>query len=240
MDKIQKKSQNEILQEYEKKGYSSEKLQKILEFALIKGSPEEVESSIDVSKLTAWNDLKQLWSSLQNRGTKNIRINFSIVRGLDYYSGMVFEIFDTNSDLGALAGGGRYDSLTKALGRDDIGATGVAGGIERMILVMDDQGITMNAKPHRVSVVYVNDEMQKNAISLASKLRQLNIPVDIDLVGKSLSKQMEAAFNSNYSIIVGPREYAEKAVMLRNMKDGKENKISIKNLLTDPNSILNL
>ena len=52
-----------------------------------------------------------LFDSLNHRGVKNIRINFGIVRGLDYYSGMVFEVFDTSSDLGALAGGGRYDSM---------------------------------------------------------------------------------------------------------------------------------
>ena len=53
---------------------------------------------------------------------------------MDYYSGMVFEVFDKNSKLGALAGGGRYDTLTKAFGRDDIGATGVAGGVEELFL----------------------------------------------------------------------------------------------------------
>ncbi|MCH8834271.1 MAG: ATP phosphoribosyltransferase regulatory subunit, partial [Thaumarchaeota archaeon] len=139
VDKIQKKPKNEIISEYEKKGYSHEKLEKILEFSKIHGTLEEVEQAFDVSQLDAWDELKQLWSALHNRDVHNIRINFGVVRGLDYYSGIVFEVYDTNSKLGALAGGGRYDSLPKALGRDDIGATGVAGGVERMILVMDEQ-----------------------------------------------------------------------------------------------------
>ena len=238
VDKIQKKPKNEIISEYEKKGYSPEKLEKILEFSKIRGTPKEVEQAFDVSQLDAWDELKQLWSALNNRDVHNIRINFGIVRGLDYYSGMVFEVYDTNSKLGALAGGGRYDSLTKALGRDDIGATGVAGGVERMILVMDEQELARIEHVPQVSVVYVNEEMQKVAMNLASKLRQKEIPTDIDVVGKSLSKQMEYAADSTYTIIVGPKEYAEDCVILRNMKDGKENKIPIDNLLASLKSIL--
>lgn len=98
-----------------------------MEFSQIKGTISEVESKFDTSKLQSWDELKQLFDSLENRGIVNTRINFGIVRGLDYYSGIVFEVFDKNSTLGALAGGGRYDSLTKAFGREDIGATGVAG-----------------------------------------------------------------------------------------------------------------
>jgi len=238
VDKIQKKPKNEIISEYEKKGYSPEKLETILEFSKIHGTPEEVEQAFDVSQLDAWDELKQLWSALNNRDVHNIRINFGVVRGLDYYSGMVFEVYHTNSDLGALAGGGRYDSLTKALGRDDIGATGVAGGVERMILVMDEQELARIEHVPQVSVVYVNEEMQKVAMNLASKLRQKEIPTDIDVVGKSLSKQMEYAADSTYTIIVGPKEYAEDCVILRNMKDGKENKIPIDNLLASLKSIL--
>ena len=238
VDKIQKKPKNEIISEYEKKGYSTEKLEKILEFSKIHGTLEEVEQAFDVSQLDAWDELKQLWSALNNRDVHNIRINFGVVRGLDYYSGMVFEVYDTNSKLGALAGGGRYDSLLKALGRDDIGATGVAGGVERMILVMDEQELARIEHVPQVSVVYVNEEMQKVAMNLASKLRQKEIPTDIDVVGKSLSKQMEYASDSTYTIIVGPKEYAEDCVILRNMKDGKENKIPIDNLLASLKSIL--
>ena len=240
VDKIQKKSKEEILKEYGQKGYSAENLEKILQFSEMKGTPEEIEARVDPTQLACWDELKELWASLQNRDVKNIRINFGVVRGLDYYSGLVFEVFDKNSDLGALAGGGRYDSLTKALGREDIGAIGVAGGVERMILVMDEQGIVESKKQPRISVVYVNYEMQKKAMNLASKLRQKHIPVDIDLLGKSLSKQMEAAADSSYSIIVGPKELAQDSVLLRNMKDGIENTVHIKNLLADPKTILNL
>ena len=138
--KIAKKSKDEIIQEFEDR-YSKDNLEKILEFSKIKGSIKEVESLFDVSQLESWDEIKTLFESLENRGVSNVRINFGIVRGLDYYSGIVFEVFDKNSKLGALAGGGRYDTLTKAFKRDDIGATGVAGGVERIILIMEEQNI---------------------------------------------------------------------------------------------------
>ena len=240
VDKISKKSKNEILSEYQKKNYSKEKLEKILEFSKIKGSLQEVEKRFDVSGFESWPDLKNLWDSLQNRDVKNIRINFGIVRGLDYYSGMVFEVFDEKTDLGALAGGGRYDSLAKVFGREDLGATGVAGGVERIILTMEEQGIVKLEPSKVVSVLYVNDEMQKHATGLASKLRQKGIPVEIDLSGRSLKKQMESASESKFAVIVAPKEFSSKSIILRNMEDGKEKHIPVDEFLKNPKSILNL
>ena len=251
VDKVSKKSKNEILSEYQKKGYSKEKLEKILEFSKIKGTFNEIEKELTsqlnmLVNLSFSNEteslvhLKNLWESLENRGVKNKRINFGIVRGLDYYSGMVFEVFDEKSDLGALAGGGRYDSLTKTFGREDFGATGVAGGVERIILTMEKERTTKLRHTKPLSVLYVNEEMQKHATSLASKLRQKGIPVEIDLIGKPLKKQMESASESKFAVIVAPKEFSSKSLILRNMKNGNEKQITVDELLKNPKAILNL
>jgi len=240
VDKTQKKSKDEILQEYKQKGYSPEKLEKILEFSNLKGTPSEIEQSFDTSSLDGWNELCNLYDSLKNRGIDNIRINFGIVRGLDYYSGIVFEAFDTTSDLGALVGGGRYDNLPNAFGRNDLGATGVAGGVERIILRLDEQGISCIPSNDTTSVLYVNDELKSDAINCASKLRKLGVIVNIDLTTKSLKKQMENSSGSKFSIIFAPKEFAEKNVVLRNMIDRTEKQISLDELVTNPKDILNL
>lgn len=240
VDKISKKPKDEILKEFESKGYDKSKLEDVLDFSQIKGTIQDVERAFDTSQLESWDELKSLFSSLGNRGVSNIRINFGIVRGLDYYSGVVFEVFDTTSKLGALAGGGRYDTLTKAFGRDDIGATGVAGGVERIILAMQEQKITPEQGQNRVAVIYVNEEMQKVAFSIASLLRLANIPTDIDLAGRNIKKQMDAASNSRLSIIVGPNEIEQGNVVLHDMKDGREGTISLEKLTEDPNSVLSL
>ena len=240
VDKIQKKSKNEILQEYTKKGYSSEKLEKILEFSKIKGTPSEIQKNFDVSDLDGWDELVTLHDSLKHRGIDNIRINFGIVRGLDYYSGIVFEAYDTTSDLGALVGGGRYDSLPNTFGRNDFGATGVAGGVERIILCLDAQNVSYIPSHDTVSVLYSNEELKLEAIRTASKLRKLGVPTNIDLNGKSLKKQMEMSANSKFSIIFAPKEFSEKQVVLRNMVDRTEKHVSLEELITNSKDILNL
>ena len=239
IDKIQKKSKQEILDEF-KGRYDADKLEKILEFSQIKGNIKEVEEKIDTTQLDSWDYLKQLFDSLENRGVSNVQINFGIVRGIDYYSGTVFEVYDKNSTLGALAGGGRYDSLTKAFGREDIGATGVAGGVERIILTMQEQKIISDTKQPRVSVLYTNEDMQKVAMSIASLLRLANIPTNIDLAGKVLKKQMDHATDSRYCIIVGPKELDDGKVVLRDMKSGEESQVDIEIITDDPGSVLNL
>jgi|TARA_B100000809_G_C15128574_1_gene527354 histidyl-tRNA synthetase len=240
VDKIQKKSKNEILQEYKQKGYSSEKLLRILEFSNLKGTPSEIERNFDTSDLDGWDELFTLYDSLKDRGIDNIRINFGIVRGLDYYSGIVFEAFDTTSDLGALVGGGRYDSLPSAFGRNDLGATGVAGGVERIILRLDAQGISYTMSGDTISVLYVNEELKPHAIQCASKLRKLGISTNIDLSNKPLKKQMEISSDSKFCIIFAPKEFSEKQIVLRNMIDRTEKQISLDDLITNPKDVLNL
>ncbi|VVC06355.1 Histidine--tRNA ligase [uncultured archaeon] len=240
VDKIQKKRKEEIVKEYEAKGYSTSNLDEVLEFSQIKGSPQDIEKKIDTKQLKNWDKILLLFDSLKNRDVENVRVNFGIVRGLDYYSGIIFEAFDNSSDLGALVGGGRYDTLTNVFGRSDFGATGVAGGVERIVHSLEKQNIKIQSNNDRVWIVYVNDDMKKIAINIASTLRLKGIATEIDLLGKPLRKQMEVASNSKYVVIVGPKEYATNSVIIRNMKDGSEKQVKLESLLNDPKSSLQL
>ena len=233
VDKIQKKSKQDIISEYEKKGYSTEKLEKIIAFSEIHGTPEDIIKKIDVSSLDSWDEITRIYDSLKNRSVSNIRINLGIVRGLDYYSGIVFEAFDTTFDIGALVGGGRYDSLPEAFGRTDFGATGVAGGIERIILALENQNSKFKEADKRISVLYVNEQMKNHAIKIASSLRDNEIFVDIDLNDKPLKKQMEQSINSKFAVIVAPNEFANGTIILRNMLDRSEKQIKVEDLLSE-------
>ena len=238
IDKIQKKSEQEIVSEYEKKGYAKEKLEKIIEFSKLKGSPEEISKIFDVTQFENWSELIILFESLKNRNVNNIQIDFGIVRGLDYYSGVVFEAFDKTFDIGALVGGGRYDNLPSVFGRDDLGATGVAGGVERIILALENQKSSFTEQKNRVSILYVNEEMKSIAIKITSLLRENSIPTDIDLSGRALKKQMEQSTNSKFVIIVGPDEYTKNMVVVRNMSDRNENQVLIPELLKHIKNLL--
>ncbi len=240
VDKIQKKRKQDIIKEYQEKGYSIPELEKILDFSEIKGLPNEIEKKIDTGQIKNWDKILQLFETLKNRNVNNVRINFGIVRGLDYYSGIVFEVFERDFDIGALVGGGRYDALTKAFGRNDLGATGAAGGVERIALLLEKQQILTSNLKSRTSIVFVNDDMQKIAINIASQLRLNGIPTDVELSGKSLKKQMEIASGSKYVIIVAPKEYADNCVILRNMEDGSEKQVRTDSVLNEMKSNLQL
>ena len=234
VDKIVKKSKQEILSEYKEKGYSSEKLEKIIQFSETTGTPESIEAEWDTNTLDGWNEIKVVFESLRYRNVKNIRINFGIVRGLDYYSGIVFEVFDTTyREIGALAGGGRYDTLPALFGRDDLGATGVAGGIDRIRLALENQKSEFGTSRQRISVLYVNGEMRNTAITLASELRDEGYCIDIDLNDKPLKKQMEQSIDSKFTIIVAPREIDSGMYILRNMTERSEKQFSKDDLFAE-------
>ena len=238
IDKIQKKSKQEIILEYEKKGYASDKLEKIIEFSKLRGSPEKISKILDITQFENWSELTILFESLKNRNVDNIQIDFGIVRGLDYYSGIVFEAFDKTFDIGALVGGGRYDNLPSVFGRNDLGATGVAGGVERIVLALENQNSSFMKQINRVSVLYVNEQMKPNAVNIASLLRENSIPTDIDLSGRALKKQMEQSINSKFVIIIGPDEFSKNMVVVRNMVDRNEKQILISDLLAYIKKIL--
>ena len=231
MDKIPKKSKENIISEYTQKGYSKEKLEKIIQFSQLHGTPDEISKNFDISQFENWYELVDVFNSLKNRNVNNVKINFGIVRGLDYYSGIVFEAFDETFDIGALVGGGRYDNLPSIFGRDDLGATGVAGGVERILLCLENQKSSFKVQKNRVSVLYVNEEMKINAIKIASTLRENLIPTNIDLSGRALKKQMEQSTNSKFVIIIGPEEFSNNMVIVRNMSDRTENQINVSELL---------
>jgi histidyl-tRNA synthetase len=234
VDKIAKKSKQEILSEYKEKGYSSEKLEKIIQFSETTGTPESIEAEWGTNTLDGWNEIKVVFESLRYRNVKNIRINFGIVRGLDYYSGIVFEVFDTTyREIGALAGGGRYDTLPALFGRDDLGATGVAGGIDRIRLALENQKSEFGTSRQRISVLYVNGEMRNTAITLASELRDEGYCIDIDLNDKPLKKQMEQSIDSKFTIIVAPREIDSGMYILRNMTERSEKQFSKDDLFAE-------
>ena len=240
VDKIQKKPKQEIVKEYEAKGYSTTNLDEVLEFSQIKGSPQDIEKQVDTHQLKNWDKILLLFDSLNNRGVENVRVNFGIVRGLDYYSGIVFEAFDKNSDLGALVGGGRYDTLTNAFGRGDLGATGVAGGVERIMHSLERYSIKTQSNNDRVWVVYINDDMKKTATKIAASLRLKGISAEVDLLDRPLRKQMEAASNSKCVVIVAPKEFATNSVVIRNMNDGSERQVKLEAILNEPKSSLQL
>ena len=231
VDKVPKKGAQAVLAEY-KDRIEPAKLQALIALSKVKGSADEVANKADVKGLESWEKFAGLMDSLRSRKVEQARVNLGIVRGLDYYSGVVFEAFDPSSESGALVGGGRYDRLTEAFGRKDIGATGVAGGVERIVTALRRHGILKQPAKTLVYVAYASDDVRGRAVEVVSALRAVEVAADYDILGRALRKQLDDASmkNAALAVIVAPNEIAADQVIVRSMADGTENKHSINNL----------
>lgn len=232
VDKVPKKGAQAVLQEY-KDRIEPAKLQALIELSKVKGTADEVAGKAeDVRGLESWQKFAGLMDSLKTRKVEEARVNLGIVRGLDYYSGVVFEAFDPSSDSGALVGGGRYDRLTEAFGRKDIGATGVAGGVERIVMALQRHSILKQQAKALVYVVYASNDVRNKAVEIASALRSADITTDYDILGRALRKQLDDASmkGAALAIIVASNEIAAGQVIVRSMRDGTENKYPASNL----------
>jgi histidyl-tRNA synthetase len=162
--------------------------------------------------------------------------DMSVVRGIGYYDGIVFEAFDKGGEeVGAVLGGGRYDRLCGVYGKRSIPATGVAGGIERLLISLEKAGVLPKHKEvGTVFVAAVNDEVRQHTLSIAAKLRDARIPSDVDVKRKSLAKQLEYANSLGipYALIVGPQELKSGQLKLRDMKKRTEETLTLDEIIT--------
>jgi len=231
LDKVSKKSSEELINEYSGR-ISPNILRSILDLSKMKGNLEEVRDNLESKGLVSWRKLEELMDSLKSRKVDDTRINLGIVRGLDYYSGIVFEAFDPFVNVGALVGGGRYDTLTEAFGRKDIGASGAAGGVERIVLAMQKHGLLEPPKTPIVYVVQTSPRVRKYVLEIVSELRKSGINTDYDIQKRSIRKQLEDAYSKNSLLIifVVEGEIENGLVTLKDMKDRTETLLNVNNL----------
>lgn len=231
VDKVAKKSVSELYEEYKDK-ISLSTLQQLIDLSGVKGTVNEVYSKADLKGLENWSRVAALMDSLKSRRVGNVRVNLGVVRGLDYYSGVVFEAFDPFIQLGALVGGGRYDRLTHAFGRQDIGAIGAAGGVERIMIALKNKGILKSMPKQMVYVAYTSSIIRASAIDIVSSLRNSGISTDYSLNERALRKQLDDAASKDavLTVIVAPEEIEKGQVTVRSMSDGTESKQKVSEL----------
>lgn len=227
LDRVQKRPREQLEAELASAGHDPSKISEVLDLAGVRGTPEQVESRLDVAGLESWQHLRAVLEMLSERGVSGAAADLGIVRGLDYYSGTVFEAFAGGPD--ALAGGGRYDGLAAALGRPDLGAAGAAGGVERTLMVMEEQGLAEEAGPRGARVLY-HDGMAREAMSLASELRARGVAATADLAGRPFKRQFEAArASARHAVILGPGPLSVRDLQKRTQQD-----VDRVTLLSDP------
>ena len=161
-------------------------------------------------------------------------LNKRLVRGLDYYTKTAYEIL--SGDLGAqnaVAGGGRYDNLASAIGGNKVPGVGFACGLDRVILVMEEQGCSFGKKPSVEVYSAALDEASRGAVQvLTYELRKNNIAAECDTSGKSFKAQMKAAGSCKFACIIGPDELADDVVAVKNLQEGSQEKVSINEVVS--------
>ena len=231
IDKLDKISTDDVIKEIENKGISKDSIKKLLSYTKIKGEPEKVFKEIE--ELEGLNELKEIISYLKSmKLNSKVKIDLSLARGLDYYTGPIFEVF-AEQGIGSVAAGGRYDKMIGLFLGRDIPATGISLGIERIMEVIKERKIIeMTKSKTKVFVIAVNDRLRNKILEIVQMLREKSIKVDYDLRSRTLSKQLEYASSLGipFAVIVGERELKEKSVKIRNMKTGKEEIVSINQL----------
>lgn len=169
--------------------------------------------------------------NLLNKVSLKYLINPNLVRGLDYYCDTVFEFKSEESgSQDTLIGGGRYDGLIKLLGGPDIPGVGWAGGVERLIMLMDNQVI----KEKKIHLILMNEKFKDYGFFIANKLRKNNLNVHFNYkynLKKLLSKANEV--KADYAIIIGENEFVNKLCTLKNLNTNMQKISSIEDIIEE-------
>jgi len=153
-------------------------------------------------------------------------------RGLEYYTGMIFEVYVPDLNI-ALGGGGRYDRLIELFGGAPTPAVGVAHGLDRILLAMKEQkSVLKGEETKKVVIIPIGDELRGEALRISQKLRESNLSVEVEVMGRKMAKALEDADRRNfdYAVIIGEKELKEGAVVLRNLKSREQNTLKIEEL----------
>jgi histidyl-tRNA synthetase len=186
----------------------------------------------------------QLRNLLDELG-QSYTVNFRLVRGIDYYTKTVFELWDQAIGAQAsLCGGGRYDGLAEAIGGSSTPAVGVGIGIERIAIGLKQQGIDppLIAKPS-IMIANFGGRTKNVAVEILYKLRQSGIDARMAFARerRSMKSQMREAnrYHAEYTIIIGETELSSESVTVRNMNNGEQELVQIADLINWLNTALN-
>lgn len=218
IDKLDKQGQEAVEQELERKGLKPETISQIFE---------------ELPKLKPNQELEEIFGYLKGYGIPQGFCQFepTLVRGLDYYTGAIYETFVTKPKIGSLTGGGRWDNLIGQFTGKNIPATGTSIGLERIIEVIKELKLwpDLSPTPTRVLVTVFSSEYLKNSIEMVGRLREKEIPAELFLEPETrLDKQLKYADKKSipYAVIIGPDEVKAKLVGLKNLKTGKQELLS--------------
>jgi histidyl-tRNA synthetase len=228
IDKLNKIGEEGVLQELQEKGLSE---------------VQASETFNKVKNLTPSQNLDQIIKIFKAMGYPEDTLLFdpTLIRGLDYYTGLILEVvLKNNQTSSSLAGGGRWDKMIGQFTGLDLPAVGFAIGLDRTIEAMEEEGVLNIGKTNtKVLVTVFTPELEDKSLEVAAKLRQADIPTEVWLDLKSkLDKQFKYADSKGipYVVVIGPDEAAGGQVTLKSLKENSQQTLSLDSLLQNLSS----
>lgn len=237
IDKIEKIGKNSVIEEFEKIGLNEEQIQKIIDFIEIQGtSDEKIEKleNLGIQNEIFNQGVRELKTVIENVRLfgvpeENFNVDLTIARGLDYYTGTVYETFlNEYRELGSVCSGGRYENLAEYYTNKNLPGVGVSICLTRLFSKLNELNIIKANKKSVAEILIIPmTEDIKESIKLATKLRNAGINTEVYLNEKKIKAKFKYAdkLEIPYVIVIGEDEIKENVVTIKNMKTGEEEKV---------------
>ncbi|MBU4502330.1 MAG: histidine--tRNA ligase [Nanoarchaeota archaeon] len=237
IDKLKKVPLEDVKKELKQKGLYDKQIKQLLDiFGMEGNNAEKISNLRKIIKsdkgYDGLDELEQIFKYVKN---KDLIFKISLARGLDYYTGTVFEAFTQDESVmrSSLAGGGRYDNMIGGLiGNADMPAVGIAFGVDTIIDALKASN-KLKAKKTVTKVFVIPIKAEKESIKLADNLRKQGINAEVDIMGRGISKNLDYANSLDipFVVFIGKKELKAKKFKLRDMISGKESLLSESSLI---------
>jgi histidyl-tRNA synthetase len=248
LDKLDKIGEEKVKEEMRSKGISEDGITKLQPLFSLSGDFSNQISSLKTILSTSEigaagiEELEFINSTISSLGLKTakLQLDVTLARGLNYYTGAIFEVSAPEGvKMGSIGGGGRYDDLTSIFGKPDTSGVGISFGLDRIYLVLEELNLFPEAIKETTKVLFISFGEQEAMMSLhaVSKLRESGVKAEIypDAVtsGKQMKKQMNYANKRHipFVVLVGEEELKNESYALKNMETGKQNSVSLSDLI---------
>jgi len=244
IDKLEKTGIEKVKEELSTIGLPGENIALIENYIHIEGSGEEklkkVGDLLGTSETgrKGIEELKEILSLTQHKNTtqkQNVLIDFTLARGLNYYTGIIYEVKAKHVQMGSIGGGGRYDNLTGLFGVPDVPGVGISFGLDRIYDVMEELGLFPEAISQSIKVLFFNlgKEESEKAFDLMQQLRHNNISCELFYENSKLDKQFKYAAKKNiaFAVIIGSEETKGNNCIVKELAKGVQQTIPMNKLV---------
>ena len=243
LDKLDKIGEDGVKKEMLAKGITEEAIEKASPLFLPQGSNNEQLERLDgllkdsEEGKKGLNELRFILETISALGLQSAKlsIDVTLARGLNYYTGAIFEVAAPEGvKMGSIGGGGRYDDLTGIFGLKNVSGVGISFGLDRIYLVLEELDLFPEAIDRSLQVLCVNfgEKEAMAALKLVTQLRKAGIKADMYPSSAKMQKQMKYANNRNvpYVILIGEQELSNNSFVVKNMNEGSQLEYSLNNV----------